>query len=174
MIWSSWRPRLTYLVMSAFVAWHTLAMVIAPAPDSSVLVGTLRAVLQPYLTLFKLDNPWNFFAPVIGGTVLQYTVEDAAGTRHSFTPTEQASWFHPAYLWLRDWHYNIIDHPELFADRAGALLCHEHAALHPVSITFVQYEQGEFTVADKLNGKHPTDPEFITESPVKTVACPAP
>ena len=28
--------RLTYLVMSAFVAWHTLAMVIAPAPDSSV------------------------------------------------------------------------------------------------------------------------------------------
>ena len=54
MIWNSWRQRLTYLVMSVFVAWHTLAMVIAPAPDSSVLVGTLRAALQPYLTLFKL------------------------------------------------------------------------------------------------------------------------
>jgi len=163
----------TYLVMSAFVAWHTLAMVIAPAPESSVLVGTLRAVLQPYLTLFKLDNPWNFFAPVIGGTELRYSVEDAAGARHVFMPTEQASWFHPAYLWLRDWHYNIIDHPELFADRAGALLCHEHAALHPVSITFAEHEQGEFTAADLSNGKHPTDPEFITVRTVKTVECPA-
>jgi len=87
MIWNSWRQRLTYLVMSAFVAWHTLAMVIAPAPESSVLVGTLRAALQPYLTLFKLDNPWNFFAPVIGGTELHYSVEDAAGAHHNFTPT---------------------------------------------------------------------------------------
>src|SRR3984957_11861561 len=173
MIWNSWRQRVTYLVMSAFVAWHTLAMVIAPAPESSVLVGTLRAVLQPYLTLFKLDNPWNFFAPVIGGTELHYSVEDAAGARHSFTPTEQASWFHPAYLWLRDWHYNIIDHPELFVDRAGAILCHEHAALHPVSITFVADEQWEFKPADLLSGKHPTDPEFIKERTVKTVECPA-
>jgi hypothetical protein len=175
MIWNSWRQRLTYLVMSAFVAWHTLAMVIAPAPASSVLVGTMRAALQPYLTLFGLDNRWDFFAPTIGsGSELHYSVEDAAGARHSFTPTEQVSWFHPAYIWSRDWHYGIIDDPQLYADRAGALLCREHAALHPVSITFVQYEQGEFTVADKSNGKHPTDPEFITETTVKTVECPAP
>ena len=174
MIWNSWRPRLTYLVMSAFVAWHTLAMVIAPAPDS-VLVGTLRAALQPYLTLFGLDNRWNFFAPTInGGSQLHYSVGDAAGARHSFTPTEQVSWFHPAHIWLRDWHYGIIDDPELYADRAGALLCHEHAALHPVSITFVEYEQGEFTAAGLSSGKHPTDPEFITVKTVKTVECAAP
>jgi hypothetical protein len=88
MIWNSWRQRLTYLVMSAFVAWHTLAMVIAPAPASSVLVGTMRAALQPYLTLFGLDNRWDFFAPTIGsGSELHYSVEDAAGARHSFTPS---------------------------------------------------------------------------------------
>ena len=95
MIWNRWRHRLTYLVMSAFVAWHTLAMVIAPAPDSSVSVRTLRAALQPYLTLFRLDNPWNFFAPTIGGSQLRYSVEDAAGARHAFKPTEQLNWFHP-------------------------------------------------------------------------------
>jgi hypothetical protein len=174
MIWNSWRQRLIYLLMSAFVAWHTLAMVIAPAPESSVLVGMLRPALQPYLTLFRLDNPWNFFAPIIGGSQLHYTVEDAAGVRNSFTPTEQASWFHPAYLWLRDWHYGIIDHPELLVDRAGALLCRQHAALHPVSITFVAEEPREFTAADRLSGKFPTDPEFITMNTVKTVECPAP
>jgi hypothetical protein len=174
MIWSSWRQRLTYLVMSAFLAWHTLAMVIAPAPESSLVVGALRGVLQPYLTLFRLDNRWNFFAPIIGGSELHYTIVDAAGARHDFNATEQASWFHPGFLWVRDWHYAIIDHPELLADRAGALFCRQHAALHPVSITFTETEQGDFTAQDRLNGKQPTDPEFITVKTVKTVECPTP
>jgi hypothetical protein len=174
MIWNRWRQGLTYLVMSAFLAWHTLAMLIAPAPDQSLLVGTLRTVLQPYLTLFRLDNPWDFFAPVISGSQLRYSVEDAAGTRHDFTPTEPLSWFHPAYIWSRDWHYGIMDFPERYADRSGALLCQKHAALHPVSITFVEYDQGDFTAADLLNGKHPMDPEFVTVKTVKTVECAAP
>jgi hypothetical protein len=147
MIWSSWRQRLIYLVMSAFVVWHTLAMVIAPAPESSVLVGTVRGALQPYLTLFRLDNPWNFFAPVIRGSHLRYSVEDAAGASHSFTPAEQLNWFHPTYIWSRDWSYGIIEFPQLYADRAAALLCHQHAALHPVSIIFLEYEQGDFSAA---------------------------
>ena len=174
MIWNSWRQRLTYLVMSAFVAWHTLAMVIAPAPDSSVLVRTLRAAVQPYLTFFRLDNPWNFFAPTIGGAQLRYSVEDAAGARHTFTPTEQLNWFHPDFIWFRDWHFAIMENPELYADRAGALLCRKHASLRPVSITFVQYEQRRFTAADQLSGKHPMDPEFVTVNTVKNVQCPAP
>lgn len=174
MIWNRWRQRVTYLVMSAFVAWHTLAIVIAPAPDSSVLVRTLRAALQPYLTFFRLDNPWNFFAPTIGGAQLRYSLEDAAGAHHTFTPTEQLSWFHPDFNWFRDWHYAIADYPELYADRAGALLCRKHASLHPVSIAFVQYEQKSFTPADQLSGKHPMDPEFVSVNTVKTVQCPSP
>jgi hypothetical protein len=174
MILNLWRQRLTYLVMSAFVAWHTLAMVIAPAPDSSVSARTLRVALQPYLTLFRLDNPWNFFAPIIGGSQLRYSVEDAAGARHTFTPTEQLNWFHPDYIWFRDWNYAIIENPELYADRAGALLCRKHASLGPVSITFVAYEQGNFTPADQLSGKHPMNSEFIAVKTVKTVKCPAP
>lgn len=174
MIWNRWRQRVTYLVMSAFVAWHTLAMVIAPAPDSSVLVRTLRVALQPYLTFFRLDNPWNFFAPTIGGAQLRYSLEDAAGAHHTFTPTEQLNWFHPDFFWFRDWHFAIADYPELYADRAGALLCRKHASLHPVSITFVQYKQRSFTPADQLSGKHPMDPEFVSVNAVKTVQCPSP
>jgi hypothetical protein len=173
MSWSSWRQRLIYLVMSAFVASHTLAMAIAPAPDSSV-VRTLRPVLQPYLTFFRLDNPWNFFAPVIAGSQLRYTIEDAAGISHGFTPSEQLNWLHPDYIWFWEWYYAIIGSPELYADRAGAWLCRQHAALHPVSISFVEYQQGDFTPADHLGGKHPMDPEFLTVKPIKTAPCPAP
>jgi hypothetical protein len=174
MIWSRWRPRLIYLVMSAFVAWHTLAMVIAPAPRESVLVQTPRALLEPYLGFFRLDNPWNFFAPTIAGTELRYTVEDAAGNRAEFGSADQASWFHPEHLWLKDWNYSIIDNPELYAERAGELLCRKHASLHPVSITFVQREHGGFKPEDWLNGKRPLDPDFRTEKTVQTVQCPAP
>ena len=46
MIWNRWRRRLTYVAMSAFVAWHTIAMVIAPAPYGSVSVQTLRTAFQ--------------------------------------------------------------------------------------------------------------------------------
>jgi hypothetical protein len=174
MIWNSWRQRLTYFAMSAFVAWHTLAMVIAPAPALSVSVQTLRAVLQPYLTLFGLDNAWDFFAPAIGSGRLRYTIEDAAGVTHAFTPAERLSWFHPDYIWFRAWYFSIIDNPDIYADRAGALLCRQYAALRPVSITFLYDEQASFTAADQLSGKHPMDPEFIAEHPVKTVECPVP
>ena len=42
-----WRERVTYTAMSLFVAWHTLAMVVAPAPSTSDLIKGLRIVLNP-------------------------------------------------------------------------------------------------------------------------------
>jgi len=173
MTWTRWQQRLTYLAMSGFLAWHTLAIVIAPAPDSSVSVQTLRAVLQPYLTLFRLDSRWNFFAPTIGGTQFRYVVETGAGERLAFEPTQRLSWLHPDHIWFRAWHYAIIDHPELYADRAAELLCKEHAALHPAAITLLDLDQQGFTPADHLSGKHPMDLEFIAVIPVKRVECPA-
>jgi hypothetical protein len=173
MIWNRWRQRLTYLLMSGFLAWHTLAVVVAPAPDRSVSVQMLRAAFNPYLTLFRLDNPWNFFAPTIRASQPRYFIENAAGERRAFAPTQQLNWFHPGFIWFRDWYNAIIDDPELYADSAAALLCRKHASFEPVSITFLDYEQEDFTPADHLSGKHPMDPEFVTLNTVKTVKCPA-
>ena len=169
-----WRQRLTYMAMSVFVAWHTLAMVVAPAPDSHV-TQSLRALLQPYLTLFRLDNPWDFFAPTVGeGSRLRYVVEDAAGERHAFMPTEQLSWFHPDYFWFRAWYYAIIEYPELYADRAAARLCRKHAALHPVSITLLSYEEERLhTRTTILSGKHPHGSRVFHREHLKRVKCPA-
>ena len=175
MIWDRWRPRLIYLAMSAFVAWHALALVIAPFPASSELVDVPRSILQPYLTLLRMDNPWSFFAPTIGGAELRYFVENAAGARAEFGSADKTSWFHPEHLWLKDWNYSIIDNPELYADHAAGLLCRKHAAMHPVSITFVQRVHGRgFKPEDWLNGKRPPDPEFTRERTVETVQCPTP
>jgi hypothetical protein len=157
--------------MSLFVAWHTLAMVVAPAPDSH-LSQLLRTVLQPYLTLLRLDSQWDFFAPNVGeGSRFRYIVEDTAGQRHTFNPAEQLNWFHPNYFWVRAWYYAIMDDPDLYADAAAERLCDENAALHPIAVTMLELQEERFTREDLLNGKSRTDPEFFTVKTIKRVTC---
>jgi hypothetical protein len=56
------RERLACAAMSLLIVWHTLAMGIAPAPESAI-TASARPLFDPYLTLFRLDNNWAFFAP---------------------------------------------------------------------------------------------------------------
>jgi hypothetical protein len=176
MISKQWRERLTYTAMSVFVCWHTLAIVVAPASDSSVTVQSLRLLLQPYLTLFALDHKddsWRFFAPEVNKpTLLRYLVKDASGKNHMFVPTAELNWLHPAYIWFRDLYGTILESPDDYGDTFASVFCREHASLRPVSIAILKIEQGEFQPEDHLNGKHPLDAEFVTVSTVKRVRCP--
>ncbi len=56
-----WRERVAYAAMSLFVAWHTLAMIVAPAPDTSDLIRGLRVVFEPYLDFFGTRQRVEFF-----------------------------------------------------------------------------------------------------------------
>ena len=172
MIAKQWRERLAYTLMSAVVLWHTLALVVAPAPDSKI-VQSLRRLLHPYLTLLRLDNPWDFYAPNIGtGHLLQYVIEDAAGRQHTFVPVEELSSYHPRFWWFRAWYDAVLEDPEKHGGSIAALLCRRHVALHPIAVTLRKIQQGDFSRADHLSGKHPLDPEFVTESTLKRLACP--
>lgn len=172
MIWKKWRERLAYAAMSVFVAWHSLAMAIAPAPDSDV-TATLRIALQPYLTFFRLDNQWDFFAPTVGeGSRLRYDIQDRTGKTHIFLPATELSWLHPNFLWFRSWYYRIMDDPDRFGDDAAARLCRKHASLQPLAITFYEIEEEKFTREDYLAGKNRTDPEFFTVKMLRGIRCP--
>lgn len=175
MISKQWRHRLIYAAMSIFLGWHTLAMVIAPAPEQSDLVRSLRGMLQPYLSFFKLDNHWDFFAPNIGGnSVFRYVLKDSTGVDHTFTPMRNWSWFSPTSLWFHDWYDALMDEPEVYGDIFATLLCREHADLRPVSIVLQAVEEQEFWPEDLLKGKHPIDPEFVeVQPPIASLACPA-
>ena len=166
--------RLTYLAMSAFVAWHTLAIVVPPGPENSVVVQSLRGLLHPYITLFRLDHKWNFYAPNIGrGHQFRYVVEDAAGTRHAFVPTEELSWHHPNYWWFRAWYDAIIASPDDHGEAVAVTLCRRHASLKPTTIDLVKLDELEFSRADHLRGGHPLDSEFVVVSTFRQVKCPA-
>jgi hypothetical protein len=173
MISKQLQERLTYAAISVFLAWHALALMIAPLPDSS-LKKSMHGVLHPYLRLFRLDNTWDFYAPNVGsGLQFRYVVEDGGGKQHTFKPTDDYGWFHPSYWWFRAWHNVIMDAPDLHGDLAVVLLCKKHHSLNPVSITLKKVQQNDFSVEDHLTGKHPMDTEFVTESELKRATCPA-
>jgi hypothetical protein len=176
MISKTWRERLTYTVMSAFVAWHSLALVGAPAPESSVTAQELRVLLQPYLSLLRLDNPWNFFAPASGRlyqSQFRYVIEDKAGEKHTFMPEAEFGAFDPAYFWFRGWYVVIIENPDKYADSAAAFYCRKQASLRPASITLLEVEEKDFTPSDFLAGKSRWDPEFVNVKTIKNATCPA-
>jgi hypothetical protein len=150
-------------------------MVMAPAPEVSAVVQALRVLFQPYLTLFRFDNRWEFFAPNVGlGSEFRYIIEDKAGNHHPFKPTEGLNWLHPTFFWFWSWSDAVLTNPEIYADSAGAYLCRKHASLHPVSVIIMEADAEDFAPADQLAGKHPTDPEFVTVTALKRVACTEP
>src|SRR5262249_20400008 len=176
MVSNAWRERLTYIVMAVFVAWHSLAIVVAPAPESSVTVQGLRNLLRPYLTLLRLDNAWDFFSPTVDSmrmSQFRYVIEDKAGDKHTFMPEAEFSGLNPSYFWFRDWQGAVIDNPDDYADIAAALYCRKHASLHPASITLLEIQEKEFTRTDFLAGKQRWDPEFVTVNTIKHVKCSA-
>ncbi len=164
--------RLAFAAMSLLVIWHTLAMAIASAPES-MITASARRLYHPYLTLFRLDNNWGFFAPTVElGGQFRYIVEDAAGQRHTFVPADKLSRFLPTSIWFKDRYKDIVEAIETHGQAAAAAFCLEHAALHPVAITFVELEQKDFSPADRLSGKHPLDPEFVDERTLEAIRCP--
>jgi hypothetical protein len=172
MSFTRWREPLAYSGMSLLVAWHSCAMIFGPAPESGISLAAQR-LQQPYLTLFRLDNAWSFFAPEVpAGTIFRYVVEDRHGTSHTFDPTGGLGGRSPAYVWFTSWFDEIARAPEVFGDAAAQFYCRKHAALQPVSVTLLSFRQKQFLPEDHLAGRHPLHPDFLTETKLKQVACP--
>jgi len=167
------RPgRLALIAMSALLIWHTAAMITGPSPPSA-MTDAARAVLDPYMTLLRLDNVWGFFAPNVKlGSHFSYVIEDAQGQTTTFTPADTLNRFHPNYIWLRDRYMRIMENPDVYGDVTGAELCLKHASLNPAKVSLVQRTQKPFGPHHQMDGQHPYSPEFVTEKTVRTVDCP--
>jgi len=171
MIPQPWRERLAYLAMSVFVAWHTFAIVVAP--NSSVTAQSLRSIVQPYLSLFRLDSNWAFFAPSAGRhSQFRYAIIGGDGREHVFVPSRELNWYLPNDIWFKNWYYTIIEFPDAFGDFFAAYACRKHADLKPVLITLQAIHESNFSPADHLAGKHPLSPEFTTLDALRDIECP--
>jgi hypothetical protein len=166
------RGRLIYTAMSLLLVWHSVAIVVAATPES-VITETVTSLFQPYLSLFRLQNEWSFYAPDVRvEPEFRYVVEDASGQQHTFVPADKLSRYLPIDIWVKDWYIHVMDNPETYSKFVAIYLCREHASLRPVSITLLEFDQRDFLPQDQLSGKHPFDPEFLDEKTLATVQCP--
>ena len=172
MISKPWRDRLIYLAMSLFIAWNVMSMIIAPAPENSPTVQSLRPLFRPYWALFRLESPWSFFEAVARVPQFRYVIEGADGKEHTFVPVEEFSWYHPRYNWFERIYWAIMDSPDTFGDHFVASLCRQHAALKPVRIAFQAVTGGEYRPEDELRGHRPMDAEFVTVDTFVYADCP--
>ena len=165
--------RLAYIAASAFVTWHTLAVIVAPLPDSSAIARAVQPIFYPYLTLFMIGHTWDFYSPNVGtGHQLRYSVEGADGKTLTVSPIDEMSWWHPAYWWFKAWHTQIIAEPDEHGDGFAAFVCAQHAGLKPVAITLLEVQQADFVPADHLDGRHPLEPDYVNVNELKRIECP--
>jgi hypothetical protein len=168
---SGWRVGIAFGAMSLLVAWHTFAMVVTAAPQS-MMTDAARALINPYLELFNLDNYWGFFDEVGTTQQFRYVVEDATGQKHLFIPTDRLNRLAPSSIWLADHYREVMNSVDEYGDVTAAQLCREHAALRPVTVTLLEILAKPFRYQDRRLGKNPLDPEFVTVNTLKTVPCP--
>jgi hypothetical protein len=167
-----WHRRVAYTAMSLLLAWHTVAMFVGPAPQSD-FTNAIQRIWAPYLILFRLENLWGFFAPNVRVYPrFNYVIEDASGKQTTFNPADGLSRFRPAQLWYQDWFVNVIDNPDDYAESIAGDLCRLRAAMHPVKVTLLDVELGDYQPEDRRAGKHVTDSEFDEVTEIGTYECP--
>jgi hypothetical protein len=165
-----WRERLTYAAMSLFVGWHSFIMLVAP--NSSQTAEAIRAVVQPYLSFFRLESTWAFFAPSVGKhSQFRYVIEDSSGKEHVFVPVLELNRLLPSDFWIRNSYYGLIESPGNFGQFFAAKFCRKHAALHPTSITLQAIQEQDFWPDDYLRGMNPLDPEFVKVDTLSWAPC---
>jgi hypothetical protein len=172
---SSLRERIIYGLMSAFVAWHTLAIMVGPAPRDSDMARALRPLIDPYLNLIYLNVDWGFFAPVGMTFEIHYKIENAAGKTHNVYPTRGMTDFHPSTLWTKDHLRGVAEglKNEGAKQRIIAGICTRYVAMKPVKITIVETkEEKYFAPTDYLAGKKVLDKEFASVEILGAGVCP--
>lgn len=168
-----WRGPIVYVVMSIFVAWHAICLIVGPAPQDNTIARALRPLVEPYLNLLYLNVEWGFFAPVGMSAEFRYIIVDDGGREHTFRPTTGLAWYHPSKLWIFDRYRTIAQRSDAYDKRLIAEYCRKHANLAPVEVRLLEVSQEkEFLPEDHLAGKTALDSEFAKTLILKIGNCP--
>jgi hypothetical protein len=161
---------LLYSAMSLFVGWHTFVMLVGP--NNSETAAAARRWAQPYLSFFRLESTWSFFAPSVGKhSQFRYVIQDRAGEEHTFVPVRELNPYFPSFYLFKHSYDTVTTFPELHGGFFAAMFCREHAALQPFYISLQVSLEREFLPADQLAGKHPLDPDFTEVETLLQVPC---
>lgn len=168
---SRWLRWTLSVLATLFLAGHTLALIIAPAPPSYI-AGQVYPLFKPYLRALNLDNGWAFFSPDPSeGRLLRYAVIDQAGQRKEAPLTEALHRWSPAYLRYTSLFTAMDTDTPRHIEGVAEVLCRRHAAEQPARIMLIHRDQKALSPDDFLKGHRPLDPAYVEDSDLAYVPC---
>lgn len=162
-----------YVLASLFLIWHTLALVIGPAPGSE-LMSKIYPAFVPYLNGFNLNNQWGFFAPdPHAGSLLRYGLETRDGERQVFHLTENLGREDADFLRYTSLYLTLIRQPQSYMKAAAKYLCRRHRALKPLAIQFFAGHQLRIGPEQFVAGSRPLQDDYMSVEYFEPIACAA-
>ncbi len=167
----AWIYNHSSFLVSFFLAYHVLAISIAPAPDS-YLRRQIIPFFQPYLTLFRLGNHWAYFAPdPASGILLRYRLRGSDGKIYIFKLTEDLVRRDPNFSRLASLFSKLPEMNPKYKASAACYLCGMHAELHPIQFEWIQGHQIRLSPWEWRRGGRPLDDDFMKIKPEEWIAC---
>lgn len=164
------RPVL-YLLASLFLVWHTLALVIGPAPGSS-LMGHIYPAFVPWLNSLNLNNQWGFFAPdPHAGSLPRYIVESADGGEQVVRLSETLQRSDAGFLRYSSLYLSLARQREPYLQAAAQYLCRQHRAQVPIAIHFFVGHQLRVGPEQYREGARPLQDDYMTVEYFEPIAC---
>lgn len=165
-----------YGAASAFLAWHSMTLVVVPAlaffPNPSI-----ESVFVRYVELTRVKSAWSFFSPDVNlGSILDYEVGRGMAVE-KVSLTGRLDKLDPAFFRYALFYVRAL--ADTGAERneklwsLGQYLCEQHSAIRPKRVIFTARLQKRFEADDYLRGAGPLDPEYLEDYPLAPVPCEA-
>lgn len=180
MQWSKRARAAGFFLLSLFIIWHSVGIVIVGPFDKSYMRDGLMKVYQTYLATFHLNQSWPFYAPnPVLGSILNYQTVSSTGDIKTYPLTQAREKFDHAYFRYTNFYAYLFSNPKYsrkkgYDKSVARYLCSQHRGEDVVSINFILMNQKRFTRDDYLAGKRPLDDEFLNETKFGPYLCNTP
>lgn len=167
----TFKNRFLYLIASIFIVWHSLAIIIGPAPGS-YLMSKVYPIFKPYLIAFHINNEWGFFAPdPAKGSLLRYIIVDDKNQEHVFKLTENLRRNGHGFLRYTSLYLTIARNNENFVVSAANYLCAKHNDINSKQIQFFMGHQQAITPDEFIAGHRPLDDKYMSVEYLPSLSC---
>ena len=154
-------------LMSVFIVWHLIAILVVGPSHESKIRSSLYDPYKEYLWLLKLDGPWSFYAPNVAyGILFRYQTVSSTGETNTYPLTEAKKKYEHGYVRNINFYLYFFFNPEYtkkhgYDKSVARYLCSKHAGEDVKEIVFRRNVQKRFTPEDYLAGKNPYGPPFL-------------
>ena len=159
------------ILLSLFLAWHSLVMIVGPMPGS-YLKDRIAPLINRYRVLFYQDTAWDFFSPSASAApMVRYQVKESSGEEHLFKLSEEASRSSVFLRYVKLYAEMSSPGRRPFLESVARRLCRKHADLKPAEVQIIVLSATVPPPSRYLEGRTLQDADLYKIRQRSTVQC---